>query len=490
MMSMDPIPPSLKCSLPFSHAPWGFHGPGRHGDRRLPRVLVLGAGMAGLVTARILHDTGFPVQVLEARNRLGGRIWTVQDLGVPLDLGASWIHGLRGNPLAAWCRRSRIPIQRFPRGGVHFFEQGKAVSFFRLGIRGVRGLARCAFRYARLRRQGGAGTSPGSRSSQLADLFDPLIGDDRLPVLDRRLLLWLRTLEEAINGAPAHKVSISELVIPNPWTGNAVPIPGYGRLIQEAASGLSILFDCPVQRVALEDGGVTVETPRGIFRGDVAVVTFPIGVLSSRAVRFSPELPALKRRSLARIGYGGDAVLNKMAIRFHRLPCPGKMERLGRIPETAPNRVAFALWTHMAPVVDAPLLVGYTSGLEAARLDTSCGEEETFRKAHAALRAMFGSRLPHPAAWRHTRWLSDPWARGSYSYENGLSTRIDRLELAAPVAGRLFFAGEALHPEHYGTVHGALLSGEEAAREIHKRFCCRVADDPSAPWRAEHGTWR
>ncbi|WP_170920298.1 flavin monoamine oxidase family protein [Desulfacinum hydrothermale] len=453
-------------------------------------MIVLGAGMAGLVAARILHDTGFPVQVLEARNRIGGRIWTVQDLGVPVDLGASWIHGLRGNPLVAWCQHSHIPIRRFPRGGVHFFHRGKAASGFRLGIKGMKGLARCALRYGHLRWRASLEGPRGNPRPRLMDLFDPLIRDDTLPELDRSLLLWLKTLQEAINGAPAHKVSISELVLVTPWTGNAVPTPGYGPLIQEMAAGLPIHLNCAVRKVVFQDGVVIVETAAGNFRADVAVVTFPLGVLRSGKVCFSPELPGCKRRALARIGYGADAVLNKVAIRLHAPPCPRKMERLGWLPGAKPKPVAFALWTHMASVVDAPVLVGYISGLAAARLDAAGGEEAAFKKAHAVLQVMFGTRLPHPVAWRSTRWLSDPWAQGSYSYENGLSAPEDRLELARPVAGRLFFAGEALHPEHYGTVHGALLSGEKAAREIHQRFCCRRPQDPLVPWRAQKGTWR
>src|SRR5215475_8064292 len=80
------------------------------GEGKPERVLVIGAGMAGLVAARLLHDSGFNVTLLEARNRLGGRTWTDNSLGAPLDLGGSWVHGIEGNPLALWCDKLGISL--------------------------------------------------------------------------------------------------------------------------------------------------------------------------------------------------------------------------------------------------------------------------------------------------------------------------------------------------------------------------------------------
>ena len=80
------------------------------GAGKAERVIVVGAGMAGLVAARLLHDSGFAVTVLEARDRLGGRTWTDDSLGAPLDLGGSWVHGVDGNPLALWCDKLGVAL--------------------------------------------------------------------------------------------------------------------------------------------------------------------------------------------------------------------------------------------------------------------------------------------------------------------------------------------------------------------------------------------
>ena len=81
------------------------------------RVIVVGAGMAGIVAARLLHDSGFAVTVLEARQRLGGRTWTDTSLGAPLDLGGSWVHGVDGNPLTLWCEKLGIALVTFEDDG-------------------------------------------------------------------------------------------------------------------------------------------------------------------------------------------------------------------------------------------------------------------------------------------------------------------------------------------------------------------------------------
>src|SRR5262245_5896403 len=80
------------------------------GDGKAERVIVVGSGMAGLVSARLLQDSGFSVTVLEARDRVGGRTWTTDALGIPLDLGGSWVHGVEGNPLTLWCEKLGIEL--------------------------------------------------------------------------------------------------------------------------------------------------------------------------------------------------------------------------------------------------------------------------------------------------------------------------------------------------------------------------------------------
>src|SRR5215510_593295 len=121
-------------------------GPWSMGHGRPERVVVVGAGMAGLVAARLLHDSGFAVTVLEARDRLGGRTWTDDSLGAPLDLGGSWVHGVDGNPLTLWCEK--LGISLIESQGDRLLIDDRATAPTREGQRRRAVLGRAAFKLA------------------------------------------------------------------------------------------------------------------------------------------------------------------------------------------------------------------------------------------------------------------------------------------------------------------------------------------------------
>ena len=464
---------------------WSLHGPNRHAAGWLPRVLVIGAGMSGLVAARILKDTGFPVTVLEARNRLGGRIWTDTGLGGPCDLGASWIHGVRNNPLTRWCRNLGIEIRHIPHGKTWIYRAGESHRLS-LGLwRAKRGLSRAALAYihavlasrSRLRR----GRNRADRS--LAEVLSPVCRDSNLKEIDRQMIWWFMGLVEAINGAPVEELGVLDQDAPEYWRSNAVPSEGFGKLIDNAAEGLDVHLDSPLERLAHGPDGVEAITRQGALKADLAVMTLPVGVVRSGSVTLDPPLDSLKQEALSRIGYGG--VLNKIGIRFSRRFWPSDREKLTTLPVRADNRALYHIWTDFSSVAGCPLLVGYASGDMATSMDQKDSDEDICHAALSVLRRMFLSPLPVAENYVLTRWRSDPWSQGSYSYGAVGGSGEERRQLAKPVGRCLFFAGEATHDVHYGTVHGALLSGEREARRIHRLFCCHQEVRGHLPWRKE-----
>ena len=105
-------------------------------------------------------------------------------------------------------------------------------------------------------------------------------------------------------------------------------------------------------------------------------------------------------------------------------------------------------------------------------------------RALHSLRRLFGAPIPDPVGYQLTRWLSDPWALGSYSYAHVASPAQDRELYAAPVGNRIFFAGEGTAAADYGTVHAALLTGERAARQVHEALCCARETTEYLPYAA------
>lgn len=466
-------------------APWAHFVVQPEANQSPCKVIVIGAGMAGLVAARLLHDSGCQVTVLEARNRLGGRIWTDERWGVPCDLGASWVHGADNNALSNWCRTVGIDLAvtsdetRFVVANGQFQEEAHVQSrAWRSRLYANRAIKRHS---ARITRDLANGRTP---NISLADALEPLLHSRRLRPLDRRVLAWRVSMAEGVQGAPADQLDLREWFPKETTMVNAMPRGGYGQLIRDAAQGLTIQLNQAVQAIVYDDFGVTVTTAEGTYQGDVAVVTVPLGILRSGKLRFDPPLPPAKTQAIARIGYGGDGVLNKLLLRFARPFWPETRNRFLSLLTEPDRRGIFTSWISLTPMVQEPILMTFTDGYTGANFDRTATDEEVVKQALFTLQRMFGSSVPEPVDYIFTRWLSDTWALGSYSYPAVGNSSQDRLTYAEPVADRLYFAGEATHLTHYGTVHAALVAGEQAAQQIAQRYLQLPSSAFTPPWQS------
>ncbi|MCE7979572.1 MAG: FAD-binding protein [Caldilinea sp. CFX5] len=457
---------------------------GQTEPKRAPlNVIVIGAGMAGLVAARLLHDSGCAVTVLEARERLGGRIWTDQRLGAPCDLGASWVHGADHSPLADWCQALGIGLAvtseetRFVFANGQFQAEGEVLDrAWRGQLYANRAIQRHS---ARLQRELAAGRTP---QVSLADALEPLLTSRRLRPLDQRVLAWRVSMAEGVQGAPADQLDLREWFPKEVAMVNALPRGGYSQLINDAAQGLTIHTHEPVECISYDGAGVTVLTAANRYRADVALITVPLALLTSGKVRFEPPLPPTKQEAIARIGYGGDGVLNKLVLRFPYVFWAENRNRFLALLDEPTRRGIFTSWISLWPVVQQPILMSFTDGYTGANFDRNGAEEEVLQQGMKTLRRMFGPTVPEPLDHIFTRWLSDPWAMGSYSYP-AVGNRVeDRVTYAEPVNERLYFAGEATHLTHYGTVHAALESGQKAAKQIAATYLQLPETVFTPPW--------
>lgn len=424
---------------------------GPNADGRNADVLVIGAGIAGLRAAEVLVAAGRRVIVLEARDRLGGRIYTDRSWGVPVDLGASWIHGVEDNPIAALAAAKGITTQATDYESVMYGVDGK-----RLG-----------------------NDAADELESQVADLVE--VGRESSPDTDEPLRSALDRAIAAADLDPSELLNVEMGItesIEHEYAADAVDLSanhfddggredggdallpgGYDQVVAAVANGLDVRLGHIVTGVDTAGDRAVVVTSQGSFEAKSVVVTVPLGVLKSGSIEFSPALPEPKSRAIAKLGMGA---LSKSCLRFESQFWPDDAELINIVP--APSRRG--QWVEslsLTGLVDVPALMMFNAGAFARVVETM-SDAEVIASVSSALKPAFPEFSP-PTGLLRSAWSVDPFSLGSYSFIGVGASLADRDALAEP-DGRRVFAGEACSRDHAGTVHGAYASGEAAAKAL------------------------
>ncbi|HFQ94408.1 MAG TPA: FAD-binding protein [Anaerolineae bacterium] len=419
------------------------------------RVLIIGAGMAGLAAGQTLRQAGYAVTLLEARDRLGGRVWTDRAWpDVPLDMGASWIHGVDGNPITALAEQFGAATKRTDYDSVTVFDANGS----RLSGRELAELDEYAEELYAVLAQAQA---ERDRDVSLQTVIDQAAAAEALSQEEMLRLNYVvnATIEQEY-AADSAELSLFEFDQDEAFPGEDVLFPGgYDQIVNGLAQGLDARTLHVVEKVEYGDTAVNVQTNQGEFTAERAIVTVPLGVLQKRRIQFDPALPAQKTAAINSLGMG---LLHKTYLRFPEPFWDKRKHFIERIPV---KKGVWGEFLNMYRYIQEPVLVGFNAGSYGRYLET-LGDEEIVAGAMAALRGMYGHDIPDPEAWRISRWGLDPYSYGSYSFMPVGVTGEAYDWLAEPVNGRLFFAGEATHRTYPATVHGAFLSGRRAARQI------------------------
>lgn len=438
-------------------------------------VVIIGAGVSGLAAAQALSAAGLSVAILEARHRLGGRVYTMHDstLAVPIELGAEFIHGL---PPQTWeiVRHQSLPVVQI-HGDYWWSENGK-----------LSGNEDFWDQWEKLVPKMNKYESP---DRSFLSFLDACCNRKKDQPLRERGIAYV----EGFHAAHIDRISLRSLrqaeVAQGEISGDRQfrVASGYDQVTAALSrmidpSRVDVHLNSVVKRIRWKRGSVQVEASSAgghslpPFRARRAIVTLPLGVLKAApgdpgAVEFIPSLSD-KERAVTRLGMANVVkVMLRFRSRFWEEHKPSAVP-----PGSDITSLAFIIsrdewmptWWTSLPVY-APVLTGWAGGSAADRFGAAPGRLVVGQAIHALSRIL-GVSVPHLHwqldGWYTHNWRSDPFARGAYSFVHPGGMPAQRA-LARSIHDTLFFAGEATNTEgHSGTVHGAIATGRRAAREI------------------------
>ncbi|XAR49589.1 Non-specific polyamine oxidase [Bertholletia excelsa] len=285
-----------------------------NGDKRhvaSPSVIVIGGGFAGLAAARALHDASFQVVLLESRDRIGGRVHTDYSFGFPVDLGASWLHGVcKENPLAPLIGRLGLPLYRTSGDNSVLYDHDlESYALFDMeGNQVPQDLVQKvgeAFETI-LKETDNVRQEQSEDMSMLRAISIVLERrpDLRLEGLAHKVLQWYLCRMEGWFAADADTISVKswdkEELLPG---GHGLMVRGYRPVINTLAKGLDIRLSHRVTKIARHYNGVKVTVEDGrTFIADAAIIAVPLGVLKSNSIKFEPRLPEWKEAAISDLG--------------------------------------------------------------------------------------------------------------------------------------------------------------------------------------------
>ena len=401
-------------------------------------VVIVGAGTAGLSAAKTLKKFGYSVIVLEAEAFVGGRCRTDNStFKIPFDVGGSWLHSAKINPLARLAEKHGVCLHKenwdwtwiYSNGALLSPPQVKEYSKYHTSM------------WQEINKAGAEDidqsvekTLPNSPWKKLVkNLIAPMLGAD----------------PDVVSSADVYQYADAK--------GDWLLAGGLGAFIKNLHSDVDVVINCPVSKIDYSGDGVKVESSAGSINAKYVILTVSTGVLAAEHIKFIPQLPKWKLEAINLLPTG---LLNKIGLEFDT---SWQGAQQGQVANYLVNDSDFC--TINFGFYNTNLAVGFVAGRFAEQLENE-GVGPATNFCLKGLKAIFGNNVTkYIHKTTETAWKGNLYTLGSYSY--ALPGSADaRLLLSKTLADRLFFAGEATMLNAQATVHGAYLSGIEVAEKI------------------------
>lgn len=410
-------------------------------------VVVIGGGISGLAAAKKLKESGFTVIVIEAQEKVGGRMRTDRSLGVAFDEGASWIHGPNGNPITSLASQA---------GATFFLTSDDSVEVFNTNgtaySDAVLTSTETQFESA-LNAVRTAGTQTQSFQTVFNSLY-PTQANDKL---------WKYMLSaylEFNSGGDISKLSSKFFDDDEEYSGQDVIITnGYDKVTDFLSTGLDVRLNTRVSSINYANAKVDITANGNPIEADYVIVTVPLGVLKNNAITFSPALPTNKINAISNTNIGN---VNKFLLVWNTPFWDTNLQYIGYAPDT---KGKFNYFLNIKKFTLSNGLMTFALG-DYATVTESMSDSQIISEIMVHLKGIYGNNIPNPTSFLRTKWGQNINSYGAYSYPTNNSTSADFDTLATEVNNKLFFAGEHTERDYRGTVHGAYLSGLREADKI------------------------
>lgn len=409
-------------------------------------VIVIGAGISGLAAAKRLKEKGFNVIVLEAQNKVGGRLKTNRSLGVAFDEGASWIHGIDGNPITTLAQQAGM--------NTSFTDDDSRISY------DIGGVVRNATTYDNAETELYTILNSMMNSGNASQSFETVFNGLHPAKANDRLWKFLLSTYVTFDTGDLDKLSSTLYNEGEEFDGEErIATNGYDTIPNYLANGLNIQLNQRVSKIDYSGTRTKITHNGNVTEADYVLVTVPLGVLKANFIQFTPALPNAKQTAIQKVGMN---CVNKFLLTWNTKFWDNE-QYISYTPNIKDKFNYFVNVNKINPSVNALMTFAYA---DYARQTETMTDAQIIDEIMIHLKDIYGNTIPNPTNMIRTKWQTNENSFGAYSY-TAVGTLMQHFDdLAEEVNDKLFFAGEHTHIDYFSTAHGAYLSGTREADKI------------------------